>query len=142
MLNLHDNYSILLPTCPTLVPSFYFKVHSLSSPTLQLTPEDSSMIECHLKEENEAKEIVRKLNVISTKDKDKDKEKEQERQEEESLKEDFKNQEVYLSNQKIQLCIALIEVSQMVELGRSRQENFLLVIADVENSGILICAVL
>ncbi|XP_063606637.1 THO complex subunit 2-like [Penaeus indicus] len=75
-----------------------------------LTPEDSSMIECHLKEESEAKEIVRKLNVISTKDKDKDKEKEQERQEEEGLKEDFKNQEVYLSNQKIQLCIALIEV--------------------------------
>ncbi|XP_042869618.1 THO complex subunit 2-like [Penaeus japonicus] len=75
-----------------------------------LTPEDSSMIECHLKEESEAKEIVRKLNVISTKDKDKEKEKEQERQEEESVKEDFKNQEVYLSNQKIQLCIALIEV--------------------------------
>lgn len=75
------------------------------------------MIECHLKEESEAKEIVRKLNVISTKDKDKDKEKEQERQEEEGLKEDFKNQEVYLSNQKIQLCIALIEVSQMVEFG-------------------------
>lgn len=62
----------------------------------------------------EAKEVARKLNVISTKDKDKEKEKEKERDEEEKERDDLRNHEKYNGNQKIQLCIALIQVSEGV----------------------------
>lgn len=77
----------------------------------QLTPEDSSMIEDFQKDESEAREIARKMNVVCTKDKDKEKEKEKEREEEEKDKDDQRNHEKFNFNQKIQLCIALLKVS-------------------------------
>lgn len=76
---------------------------------LQLTPDDASMIEEYQKEEFDANEMARLINVVSTKDKDKEKEKEEEREEKERL-EQQRNPERYLNNQKIQLCIALLQV--------------------------------
>ncbi|KAK3866040.1 hypothetical protein Pcinc_028398 [Petrolisthes cinctipes] len=77
-----------------------------------LSPEDTPMIEEYQSDENEAKEASRRFYVISTKDKDKEKEKEKEREEEEKERErdDPTNWEKYQSNQKIQLCIALLKV--------------------------------
>lgn len=71
------------------------------------------MIDEYHSEENEAKEASRKFYVISTKDKDKEKDKEKEREEEEKEREreDPDNWEKYQSNQKIQLCVALLKVS-------------------------------
>ncbi|XP_050689638.1 THO complex subunit 2-like isoform X2 [Eriocheir sinensis] len=74
-----------------------------------LTPDDASMIEEYQKEEFDANEMARLINVVSTKDKDKEKEKEKEEEEKERL-EQQRNPEKYLNNQKIQLCIALLQV--------------------------------
>ncbi|CAL4100396.1 unnamed protein product [Meganyctiphanes norvegica] len=75
-----------------------------------LTPDDAVMVEEHSKEEQDAKDFASKANVVSTKDKDKDKDKEREKEEEEKEKEDLRDFEQYNSNQKLQLCIALLEV--------------------------------
>ncbi|KAG7167870.1 THO complex subunit 2-like [Homarus americanus] len=93
-----------------------------------LTPEDSSMTEDYHKEENEAREIARKVHVVSTKDKDKEKEKEKEKEEEEKDKDDQRNHEKYKSNQKIQLCIALLKVGaweHFVEISRRFPDYYL-----------------
>ncbi|XP_063849502.1 THO complex subunit 2-like isoform X3 [Scylla paramamosain] len=74
-----------------------------------LTPEDSSMAEEHQREEAEATEMAHRVNIVSTKDKDKEKEKEKE-DEERERQEQQRNPERYLNNQKIQLCIALLQV--------------------------------
>ncbi|XP_071535376.1 THO complex subunit 2 isoform X1 [Panulirus ornatus] len=93
-----------------------------------LTPEDSSMVEDFQREESEAKEIARKMNVVCTKDKDKEKEKEKEREEEEKDKEDQRNHEKFNFNQKIQLCIALLKVGaweHFVEISRRFPDFYL-----------------
>ncbi|XP_064083683.1 THO complex subunit 2-like isoform X2 [Macrobrachium nipponense] len=74
-----------------------------------LTPEDSSMIEDYQREESEAKEIAMKIHIVSTKDKDKDN-KDKEREDDEREREEMRNMEKFYTNQKVQLCIALLEV--------------------------------
>ncbi|RXG69215.1 THO complex subunit 2 [Armadillidium vulgare] len=78
----------------------------------QLTPEDSSMIEAFKKEMESAKDFAQKANVVSTKDKDteNDKDKNREKEEEEREKNEQKSNIKYNTNQKIQLCIAFLEV--------------------------------
>lgn len=68
------------------------------------------MIEEYQKEETEAKEMALNVNIVSTKDKDKEKDKEKE-EEERDRQEQQRNPERYLDNQKIQLCVALLQVS-------------------------------
>ncbi|KAB7500107.1 THO complex subunit 2 [Armadillidium nasatum] len=77
-----------------------------------LTPEDSSMIEAFKKEMESAKDFAQKANVVSTKDKDteNDKDKNREKEEEEKEKNEQKSNIKYNTNQKIQLCIAFLEV--------------------------------
>ena len=60
--------------------------------------------------EEDAQEYARKATVISTKDKDKDKEKKEEKDEELKEKE-LLDDGRYNTNQKIQFCVALLEVS-------------------------------
>ncbi|KAK7065579.1 THO complex subunit 2, partial [Halocaridina rubra] len=74
-----------------------------------LTPEDSSMIDDYHREETDAKDIVARINIVSTKDKDKDKDKEKEREDDERERDELRNFEKYSSNQKVQLCVALLE---------------------------------
>ncbi|XP_068227072.1 THO complex subunit 2 isoform X2 [Palaemon carinicauda] len=74
-----------------------------------LTPEDSSMIEDYQREESEARDIAMKVHVVSTKDKEKDN-KEKEKEDDEREREELRNMEKYYTNQKVQLCIALLEV--------------------------------
>ena len=76
---------------------------------LQLTPDDKDMVEEHKLSEEAAQEYARKANVISTKDKDKDKEKKEEKDEEQKEK-DMLSDKKYNDNQKVQLCVALLEV--------------------------------
>ena len=73
------------------------------------------MIEEYHKEEAEVKELVRKANVISTKDKDtggtKEDKKEREREEEEKeLKAQRRTAEMHDSNQKLRLVVAVLEI--------------------------------
>lgn len=75
-----------------------------------LTPDDVVMIDEHSKEEQDAKDFAKKANVVSTKDKDTDKEKQKEKEEEEKEQKDSRDFGQYNSNQKVQLCIALLEV--------------------------------
>ena len=73
------------------------------------------MTEEHHKEEAEANDMAHRINVVSTKDKEKEKEKEKE-DEERERQEQQRRPEKYLNNQKIQLCIALLQVKE----GRNR----------------------
>lgn len=71
------------------------------------------MIEAFKKEMESAKDFAQKANVVSTKDKDteNDKDKNREKEEEEREKNEQKSNIKYNTNQKIQLCIAFLEVS-------------------------------
>ncbi|XP_076041102.1 THO complex subunit 2-like protein isoform X4 [Oratosquilla oratoria] len=74
-----------------------------------LTPEDVSMIQDHQRDDSEAKEMARKADVISTKDKEKDKESNM-RDKDEEEKDKQRIIEKFISNQKLQLCVTLLEV--------------------------------
>lgn len=98
------------------------------------------MIEEYQKEEFDANEMARLINVVSTKDKDKEKEKEEEREEKERL-EQQRNPERYLGNQKIQLCIALLQVGCVTGCAVGGKEgsvgNLLLQVGCVGRGGLV-----
>jgi len=74
-----------------------------------LSPADSLMHKEYLDMEEASKELVRKANVISTKDKDKDKEKIEEK-EDEMREREFYDENRYNNNLKVHFCIALLEI--------------------------------
>lgn len=67
------------------------------------------MIDDYKKDMNSAREFAQQATVISTKDKDTDKDEKKE-EEEEKERNEPKNHLKYNKNQKIQLCIAMLEV--------------------------------
>ena len=79
-----------------------------------LSPEDQSMIDDYHKEEAAIKEILRRANIVSTKDKDpggKEDRREREREEEEKEQRALrKTQESYNSNQKLRFIVALLQI--------------------------------
>jgi len=102
-----------------------------------LTPADSVMHKEYLDNEEASKELVRKANVISTKDKDKDKEKTEEK-EDEMRERVFYDENRYNNNLKVHFCIALLEIGdwENYEKISSRFSEYYIASIPIVNSAI------